>query len=142
MEKDLCKFIDNIEIINKDFSKYEDEEGNLFIFNTINSLLRVNYLELKTEQLNKDIKSEYELMVIQNKIEDLEYKTKKVTKKVPKSDITGKKEDYLTLVDKEVEVKQIWNVSNSYEASKCFIDKEEAIKFAKDFNKTILEYYK
>ena len=38
MEKDLCKFNDYVEIINKDFSKYEDEKGNLLIDKLIDNL--------------------------------------------------------------------------------------------------------
>lgn len=134
MEKDLCKFIDNIEIINKDFAKYEDEKGNLFTFNTINALLRVDYMELSKE--------EYDVAKFGKKIENLEYNIINIKRPVPKNEITKKEEDKYTLVDKEVAVRQIWNVSNMLGAFKSFNNKEEAVKFAKEFNKTILEYYK
>ena len=41
MERDLYKFYDNVEIISKDFSTYEDEKGNYFTFN---SYIFSNYL--------------------------------------------------------------------------------------------------
>ena len=65
MEKDLCKFIDYVDIKNKDFSTYEDDKGNLFTFNTINLLARVDKLELTKE--------EYQVAKFGQKINDLEY---------------------------------------------------------------------
>jgi hypothetical protein len=134
MEKDLCKFNENIEIINKDFSKYSDNKGNNFIFNTINQLAKVDYLELTKE--------EYQVAKFQQKIEDLEYNIINVKKPVPKNEITGKDEDKFTITEKEVAVRQIWNVSNPYGAFKSFINKEDAIKLANDINDKLLEFYK
>ena len=133
MERNLCKFIDNIEIINKDFSKYTDEKGNMFIFNTINTLAKVDYLELTKE--------EYKVAVFQQKIEDLEYNITNVKKITPKNEITGKEEDKYTLTDKEVAVRQIWNVSNPYGAYKSFTNKEEAIELANKINEEIIKYF-
>lgn len=134
MEKDLIKFYDNIEVINKDLSKYEDNKGNMFILNTINLLARVDYMELTKE--------EYKVAKFQQKIDDLDYSIINVTKVVPKNEITKKEEDKLTLVDKEVSVRQIWNVSNPYGVFKSYTNKEEAVKYAKEVNEKILEYYK
>ena len=64
MERDLYKFYDNVEILNKDFSIYEDEKGNYFTFNTINGLLRVDKLELTKE--------EYQVARFQQKVDELE----------------------------------------------------------------------
>lgn len=134
MEKDLIKFYDNIEVINKDLSKYEDNKGNMFILNTINLLARVDYMELTKE--------EYKVAKFQQKIDDLDYSIINVTKVVPKNEITKKEEDKLTLVDKEVSVRQIWNVSNPYGVFKSYTNKEEAVKYVKEVNEKILKYYK
>ncbi len=134
MEKDLCKFNENIEIINKDFSKYRDDKGNNFIFNTINQLAKVDYLELTKE--------EYQVAKFQQKIEDLEYNIINVKKPVPKNEITGKDEDKFTITEKEVAVRQIWNVSNPYGAIKSFTNKEDAITLANEINDKILGFYK
>jgi hypothetical protein len=134
MEKDLCKFNENVEVINKDLSMYKDEKGNMFVLNTINILARVDYMELSKE--------EYTSLKFQNKVEDLEYNIINIKKPVPKSEITKKEEDKYTIVDKEVAVRQIWNVSNPYGAIKSFTNKEDAIKLAEEINSKILEYYK
>lgn len=134
MERDLCKFIDNIEIINKDLSKYADEKGNTFIFNTINAVVKVDYLELTKE--------EYQTAKFSKKIDDLDYNIINIKKAVPKNEITGKDEDKYTITEKEVAVRQIWNVSNPYGAFKSYTTKEEAIKIAEHINNKILEYYK
>jgi len=134
MEKDLCKFNENVEVINKDLSMYKDEKGNMFILNTINILARVDYMELSKE--------EYTSLKFQNKVEELEYNIINIKKPVPKSEITKKDEDKYTIVDKEVAVRQIWNVSNPYGAFKSFTNKEEATKLAEEINSKILEYFK
>ena len=134
MEKDLCKFIENTTIINKDLSLYQDEKGNTFVFNTINGVVKVDYLELAKE--------EYQVAKFQQKIEDLDYTIINVKRPVPKNEITGKEEDKLTIAEKEVAVRQIWNVTNPYGAFKSFTNKEKAIELANDINTKILEYYK
>lgn len=134
MERNLCKFIDNTTIINKDLSLYADEKGNRFIFNTINAVVKVDYLELTKE--------EYLSAKFSQKIEDLEYNIINIKKPVPKNEITGKDEDKYTITEKEVAVRQIWNVSNPYGAFKSFTNKEEAIELAISINDKILEYYK
>jgi hypothetical protein len=133
MERDLCSFIDNVSIINKDLSLYSDNKGNMFVFNTINAISKVDYMELTKE--------EYQLAKFQQKIEDLDYSVKNVKRPVPKSEITGKQEDKTTLVDKEVAVRQVWNVSNPYGAIKSFTNKEDAIALCKTINEKILKYY-
>ena len=134
MERNLCNFIDNTTIINKDLSLYADEKGNRFIFNTINAIVKVDYLELTKE--------EYLSAKFSQKIEDLDYNIINIKKPVPKNEITGKDEDKYTITEKEVAVRQIWNVSNPYGAFKSFTNKEEAIELAISINDNILEYYK
>lgn len=134
MEKDLNKFIDNTTIINKDLSLYADDKGNRFIFNTINAIVKVEYLELSKE--------EYQVAKFSQKIDDLDYKIINIKKPVPKNEITGKEEDKYTITEKEIAVRQIWNVSNPYGAFKSFTNKEEATEVAIAINNKILEYYK
>jgi hypothetical protein len=102
MEKDLCKFYENIEYINKDISEYVDAKGNNFIFNTINALVRVDYLELSKE--------EYQMALFQQKVQEGDYNIINIKKPVPKNEITKKEEDKYTITEKEVAVRQIWNV--------------------------------
>jgi hypothetical protein len=133
MERDLCKFNKNITIINKDLSTYTDEKGISFVFNTINAITKVDYLELTKE--------EYQVAKFQQKIEDLDYNIINIKKPVPKNEITGKDEDKFVLTEKEVAVRQIWNVSNPYGAFKSFTNKDDAIELANSINNKILEYY-
>jgi hypothetical protein len=133
MERDLCKFNKNITIINKDLSTYTDEKGISFVFNTINAITKVDYLELTKE--------EYQVAKFQKKIEDLDYNIINIKKPIPKNEITGKDEDKFVLTEKEVAVRQIWNVSNPYGAFKSFTNKDDAIELANSINNKILEYY-
>lgn len=134
MERNLCKFMENIEVINKDLSTYFDDKGNYFVFNTINAIAKVEYLELTKE--------EYVVAKFQQKIEDLDYKVINVKKAVPKNEITKKDEDKYTITEKEVAVRQVWNVSNPYGAIKSFTNKEDAINLANDINDKILGFYR
>lgn len=135
MEKDLCKFMENVEIYGKEFSVYEDlEKGISFPLNTVNLLARVDYLELTKE--------EYQVAKFQQKIEDLDYEITNVKKAVPKNEITGKDEDKFTITEKEVAVRKVWNVSNSAGAFKSYTNKEEAMEKAKEINKKIFDYLK
>lgn len=131
MEKDLCKFCENINVINKDFSEYHDDKGSYFIFNTVNALLRIDYLELTKE--------EYTSLKFQQKVEDKEYNIINIKRPVPKNEITGKDEDKFTITEKEVAVRQIWNVSNAFGVVKSFTNVQEATEFVVEFNKKILE---
>lgn len=131
MEKDLCKFYENINVINKDFSEYHDDKGNYFIFNTVNALLRIDYLELTKE--------EYTSLKFQQKVEDKEYNIINIKRPVPKNEITGKDEDKFTITEKEVAVRQIWNVSNAFGVVKSFTNVKEATELTVELNAKILE---
>ena len=132
MEKDLYKFYENIEVINKDLSKYKDDKGNVFVLNTVNLLLRADKLELTKE--------EYQVAKFQQKVEDLDYSIKNIKRPVPKNEITGKDEDKYIIAEKEVAVREIWNVSNMLGIIKSFTNKEDAIKCVEENNNKILEY--
>ena len=131
MEKDLCKFYDNIIYINKDISEYVDEKGNYFIFNTVNCLVRVDYLELSKE--------EYQMALFQQKVQEGDYNIINIKKPVPKNEITKKEEDKYNIKEKEVAVRQIWNVSNAFGIVKSFNNKEDAKNLAIDINRDIIK---
>ena len=126
MERDLSKFMKNITIKNKDIAVYEDEEGNLFNTNTIKLLTSVEVMKLP--------KTEYKKAVFEQRIDDLEYDDTVITIPVPKNTITKKDEDKYTLVDKEMNAKVIYNVSNQIGLHKSFTNKEEALELAKRIN--------
>lgn len=131
----LEEFMNNVEILGKDFSIYKDKEkGVEFPLNTVHLLARVDYLELTKE--------EYSAAKFGQKIEDLDYEIINVKKPVPKNEITGKDEDKFTITEKEVAVRQVWNVSNTAGAFKSYTNKEEAIKKAEEINKLVFEYLK
>ena len=131
----LEEFMNNVEILGKEFSIYTDEEkGVTFPLNTVHLLARVDYLELTKE--------EYNTAKFSQKIEDLEYNIINVKKPVPKNELTGKEEDKFTITEKEVAVRQVWNVSNTAGAFKSYTNKDDAMKKAKEINDKILDYLK
>lgn len=130
----IQEFMGKITIRDKDFSVYEDnEKGIMFVLNTVQLLGRVDYLELDKEQ--------YKVSKFQQKIDDLEYNIVNVKKPIPKSEITGKEEDKLIITEKEVAVRQIWNVSNGLGIFKSFTNKEDAFKLAKEINNNIFKNF-
>lgn len=132
MEKDLIKFMEKVEIFNKDFSQYRDEEKGIeFLFNSVNAVANVDYLELDKQQ--------YEAAKFQQQIEDLEYEIETIKKAVPKNEITGKDEDKFTITEKDVAVRKVWNVSNRLGAYKSFTNKQSALECADNINKVIFE---
>lgn len=131
----LDEFMKNVEILGKEFSMYvDDEKGVSFPLNTVHLLTRVDMLELSKE--------EYQVAKFQKKIDDLDYKIENIKRPVPKNEITGKDEDKYTIIEKEVAVRKIWNVSNTAGAFKSFTDKEEALNYSKKINKEVFEYLK
>ena len=133
MEMELSKFMENIEIINKEISIYKDsEKGMLFYLNTVQLLTRVEPLELDKEQ--------YQIALFEKKIEDLEYERETIKRVVPKNTITKNDKDKYTLTNKEVIVKKVYNVANALNVKKSFVDKEEAMKYAESLNTLIKGY--
>lgn len=131
----LDEFMEKVEILGKEFSIYTDEEkGVAFPLNTVHLLTRVDMLELTKE--------EYQVAKFQKKIDDLDYKIENIKRAVPKNEITKKDEDKDTIVEKEVAVRKIWNVSNTAGAFKSFVNKNEAMEYFKKINKEVLEYLK
>ena len=113
MSNSIEEFMDKIIVKGKDYTIYNDEEkGIIFPLNTINLLARLDYLELDKQQ--------YEGALFQKKIEELKYNIINIKRPVPKNEITGKEEDKTTLVDREIAVRQVWNVSNGAGVFKSF----------------------
>jgi hypothetical protein len=131
----LEEFMNNVEILGKEFAIYTDKDkGVSFPLNTVHLLARVDYLELTKE--------EYAAAKFGQKIEDLDYNVTNVKKPVPKNEITGKDEDKYTITEKEVAVRQVWNVSNTAGAFKSYTNKDEAMEKAREINNKIFEYLK
>lgn len=128
METNIVNFMDNIEIINKDLSKYTDDK-RMFYLNTVNLLPRVDYYELSKE--------EYTKAKFEQKIEDLDYNIITVKRPVPKNIITKKEEDKYTIVDSDVAVRQVWNVLNTAGVYKSFTNKEDAFKLANEIDEKV-----
>lgn len=121
MEKDIVSFMKNVEIINKDFSRYIDnEKGIIFSLNTVQLLPRLDYMELD--------KTKYETSKFEQKIDNLEYNIINVDKPSSKYARTKKEEDRFIIENQKVAVRQVWNVVNALGIHKSFTNKEEAIK--------------
>lgn len=121
MEKDIVKFMEHIEIKDKDFARYVDnEKGVVFTMNTVSLLPRVDYLELD--------KAQYETGKFENKIEKLEYNIIQVDRPSSKYARTKKEEDKYIIENQKVAVRQVWNVINAIGVYKSFITKEDALK--------------
>ena len=128
MLNDLREFQEKINILSKDYSMYFDgKKGILIPINTPMLLVKVEYLELDEIQ--------YQKMLFEKRVEDLDYKTTKATRRRTKNTVTGKEEDSDTIIDVEEDVKMIWNVSNGLGIYKSFTDKEEALKLSDEINK-------
>lgn len=135
MQDNIIEFNKKIEILNKDYSIYRDEEkGVIFPFNTVNGMARIDYMELSKE--------EYEKAKFEMKIDNLEYNIVEISRPQSKYFLTKKEEDKYTIVDSKVKVRQVWNVSNGLGIHKSFTNKEEAIKLTDEINKVIIDAIK
>lgn len=134
METNLTKFMDHITLINKDISKYEDnEKGVVFYCNTVQLLTKVENLELSKE--------EYQVKKFEQAIDDLEYNIEEVERPQSKYAITKKEEDRYTIVNSKVKVRQVYNVSNAIGIHKSFINKDEALAYAEEINKKVVPFF-
>jgi hypothetical protein len=132
MEKDLILFNDKISKLTKEIVKYEDEKGNLLLIPTGNLMCKVEYLELDEIGMKKAL---YENIVDKNET----YNKIKVNRVIDKSSKTGNKKDAGILIDSEVEVSQVWVVTNGLGLNKSFKDKEKALNLAMTLNNKYLE---
>lgn len=132
MTRNLDEFYKNIEIINKDFSIYRDDDHNYSVLPTAGILVAVDYNELNKQQwevakFNQDIPKDFETELAM------------VDKTVNKYDITHKEEDKYILTTKKEAVHKVWFVINQFKVKKAFTDGEEAMKYAEEINKPILD---
>lgn len=132
MEKDLILFNDKISKLTKEIVKYEDEKGNLLLIPTGNLMCKVEYLELDEIGMKKAL---YENIVDKNET----YNKIKVNRIIDKSSKTGNRKDAGILIDSEVEVSQVWVVTNGLGLNKSFKDKEKALNLAMTLNNKYLE---
>lgn len=132
MEKDLILFNDKISKVTKEITKYEDEKGNLLLIPTGNLMCKVEYLELDEIGMKKAL---YENIVDKNET----YNKIKVNRIIDKSSKTGNRKDAGILIDSEVEVSQVWIVTNGLGINKSFKDKEKALNLAMTLNNKYLE---
>lgn len=121
MKENIEQFMDHVEIINRDFSRYKnDDKGIIFTLNTVQLLPRIDYLELD--------KAAYDKAKFENAIDNLEYTTANVSKPTSKYSITKKEEDKFTITSQMVAVRLVWNVVNALGLHKSFTNKEDALK--------------
>ena len=74
--------------------------------------------------------------------ENLELKKATVTKKKDKYEITKREKDKGTIIDTEVEVSKVWFVKNGIQMSKAYNNKEEALKYVKEYNNKLMKIAK
>ena len=131
IEKDLKKFIDNLQVTSKeDFLLYEDEKGNMYFLPKSQCIVGVEYNEFTDEEMD--------ILRKDNTIpKEMEFNKVKVNKTIPKNKITGKEKDKNTLVEQEVEVNQVWFVKNALKMHTTFNNKEEAKAYFEKVNKIL-----
>lgn len=131
----LEEYMAKVKVIDKNISEYTDEEkGTKYIIPTTHLIARVDYLELNNSEFNK--------AKFEQKVDNLEYKTKMVDRPKPKYEVTKKEEDKYTIINSKVKVREIWNVSNGLGFKKSFDNKEDAMKLYTEINTPILELLK
>ena len=128
MNKDLIEFMKHLEI-KEDVSKYKDDKGNILYIPTNTLLPTCSYLTLTED--------EYQQALFKGQVKKGNYKKIKDKRPVPKNTITGKDEDKLTIVEQDLEVYQIWVVTNPYGFTHSFDNKDEAIKFVESIEKML-----
>lgn len=129
----ITQYMENIELMTKEISEYYNEEtGVRKIVPTSYLLVGIDYMELTDQELEQ---------AIFNQIIDkgIEFETKMVHRPKIKYEITKKEEDKNKLIDSEVKVNCVWNVSNSLKLKKTFNNKEEALELYKTINEPILK---
>ena len=132
MEKDLIKFNNCVEVINKEFCRYEDFNGVMFYMNTVKMLVSVDVLDLTKEEMQKAL--------FEGKIDELDYNIEEVEKTVSKYSVTKKEEDKYTLTNSKVKVRKVYNVVNGLGIHKSYTTKEEALETANAINSKYMKY--
>lgn len=129
--KDLIEFNKNITQLNKDIFKYEDE-NNIYYVNAGQLILRLDYNELDDDELK--------IAKFQDKVtKGVEFESHKGTRKVDKSTVTQNKKDQGTIIDKNVTLYSIYQVSNGLGYFTSFNNKKLAKDYVKAINKKIFK---
>lgn len=129
---DLKKFNETVETLENKLARYADEEGNILILPVSGLICKCEYLKVDESnkvqmEFNKEIPKGLEL----NKVT--------VTTQVFKNTITGNKRDRNTIVDQEVEVYELWRVTNGLGMKEVFNNQEEAVNYCNDINNKYIE---
>ena len=130
----LEDYMEKVNVVNKDISKYEDKEkGNYYTIPTGQLFPRVEYYELTKQELNK--------LKFEQKVDDLKYEQVEFERPTPKSEVTKREEDKYTLINKKIKGYKVWNVSNGLGIKQSFVNKEDALKLYNDIDKRINVFY-
>lgn len=130
----LDEYMKKVSIINKDISKYRDEEkGMCYTIPTGKLFPSLEALELTKQELNK--------FKFEQKIDNLEYSQVEFERPVPKNEVTKREEDKFTLIDKKIKGYAVWNVSNGLNIKKSFVNKEDALKLYNEIDERVNKFY-
>ena len=129
---ELKKFNKNVKPIENKLARYEDTEGIVLILPISGLICKCEYVKVDEAnrvqmEFNRDIPKHMKL----NKIT--------VTTQVFKNTITGNKRDKDTIVDQEVEVYELWRVTNGLGMKEIFDNKEEAVAYCNEINNKYME---
>ena len=139
MARELDEFMENVVIINKDLSHYEDEaKGIMFYLNTVQLLVQVEARELDEK--------EYDVAIFKQEIDketdDFKYNKKMIKRLVSKYSTTKNPKDQYTITSQELSVREVWNVKNALGIKKSFNDKFKALEYARSINEKLIMYFK
>lgn len=129
---DLKKFNETVETLENKLARYADEEGNILI-------LPVSGLICKCEHLKVDESNKVQMEFNKEIPKGLELNKVTVTTQVFKNTITGNKRDKNTIIDQEVEVYELWRVTNGLGMKLVFNNQEEAVNYCNDINNKYIE---
>ena len=130
--ENIKEFMKKVHIINKDLAEYVNEEtGVKYIIPVPHLLVRIEYTEATEKEKEK--------LLFNSAIDRLDYNRKMAKRPVIKSTITHDKKDDTTLIDTDIKVYQIWNLTNGLGVKMSFNNKEEAVELYDEINKKILE---
>lgn len=132
VNEDLKSFMDNVTILDKDFSEYFNKEtGTKYMVPNSYLYARCDYLELTNDELKKE-------RFAQNiNKEPKEFNQIESTRPVPKYETTKREEDKYTIIDGKVKVNQIWRVTNGMKYIQTFNNKDEALKLLDEINEPL-----
>lgn len=127
------EYMSHVEVLTKEISEYYNQEtGVRKIIPTSYLLCGVDYMELTETELEQ---ARFNQLIDK----DIEFETKMVVRPKIKYEITKIEADKNKLIDSEVKVYCVWNVSNSLKLKNSFNNKEEALKLYEKINQPILD---